>query len=68
MLHEMDDTEKSTRTCLFCNWMIQFRLPFQRLNIQQLIKHKDLRFEIHPLMETEFSPFIKIIEQKYSIP
>lgn len=46
--------------------MIQFRLPFQRLNIQQLIKHKDLRFEIHPVME--FSSFIKIIEQKYSIP
>lgn len=48
--------------------MMQFRLPFQRLNVQQLIKHKDLRFEIHPVMETEFSPFIKIIEQKYSIP
>lgn len=38
--------------------MIQFRLPFQRLNVQQLIKHKDLRFEIHPVME--FSPLLKL--------
>lgn len=64
MLHEMDDTEKSTRACLFCNWMIQFRFHF---DVQQLIKQ---RFTIRnsSCRGNRIVPFIKIIEQKYSIP